>query len=89
MLRNLAKLMSILLVLSQLNPAFASNDISAKRFLACEENLLRQEKFEVAIGKERKQSTPDRKRIRDLSQTLTYLERLTGQYCNNFSAQAF
>ena len=81
--------MSVLMMLAQLGPVFASTDFSARKFLACESKLLKQEKLSIAIDKEQKQDIPDIEKISSLEKNMSIVNRFTGKHCTDFTAQAF
>ena len=86
MLKNTFKIISILILVSQISPAFAGNDFSAKRFLACESKILKHEKLSIAMDKEQKQDEPNVEKISDLESNINRLEMFTDRYCTGFTA---
>ena len=89
MLKKAVKCFSVLMMLAQVTPSFASAQFSDKQFLACESKLLKHEKLSIELDKEQKEENPNQEKLAYLEKNLKYLDKITDKYCTGFTAQAY
>lgn len=79
MLKNAAKLLSVLMMLSHLLPAKA---ISDKQFLACEKVSIQYQTLNLKLLKEQSSINPKTQQIEKYRKGLTSLEKYNNRFCS-------
>ena len=76
------------MILIQVSPVFASEEFSAKKFLACESTWEKHQKISIALDKEQNADEPDLEKLKTLEYNIVRLERINKKYCSGFTAQS-
>lgn len=82
-------LLTLIFLLGQFSPAFAMNNIEAKKFLACESKQMQYEELSIRLDRYQKADRPDAKKISHYQRGVNVVNKYLDKFCTSYTASNF